>query len=174
MTDYARLGDAGAWVFLASGGGSFTTSFQTYPSLNFGLPSSWQPITGDFNGDGMTDYARLGDTEAWVFFGSASGSFTTSFQTYPSLNFGLPSSWQPITGDFNGDGMIDYARLGDTGAWGFFGSASGSFTTGFQSYEGLTFGSPSAWQVVTGNFKGDGKAGYARLGGPLAYVFVHR
>jgi hypothetical protein len=90
----------------------------------------------------------------------------------PTLNFGAPSPWTPIVGDFNGDGRADYARLGDTGAWIFFGNANGSFIHVFQTYGNLAFGLPSAWQVVTGDFKGDGKVGYARLGGPRAEVFI--
>jgi hypothetical protein len=90
------------------------------------------------------------------------------------LSFGLPSPWQAITGDFNGDGKEDYARLGSTGAFLYYGGSGHDLTGRFQSYVGLTFGVPSAWQVVTGNFKGGGKTSYARLGGTLAYVFVPR
>jgi hypothetical protein len=179
-TDYARLGDTGAWIFFGNANGTFTRGFQSYVdealALNFGVPSSWQSITGDFNGDGRTDYARLGDTGAWIFFGNANGTFTRGFQSYVdealALNFGVPSPWTPIAGDFNGDGRTDYARLGDTGAWIFFGNANGSFIHVFQTYGNLAFGLPSAWQVVTGDFKGDGKVGYARLGGPRAEVFI--
>jgi hypothetical protein len=170
-----------AWInsTQAGFGSGFTTFVESYvdesPALNFGLPSSWQPITGDFNGDGRTDYARLGDTGAWLFFGNASGTFTRGFQSYvdqsPALNFGLPSSWQAITGDFDHDGRTDYARIGSTGAWLFFGAANRTFTRGFQNYEGLAFGLPSAWQVVTGDFAGNGKTSYARLGDTKAFVY---
>jgi hypothetical protein len=182
-TDYLRLGGTGAWLFFSNGDGTFAQRPESYvdqsPPLNFGLPSSWQSITGDFNGDGRTDYLRLGDTGAWLFYGNADGTFTRGFESYvdqsPPLNFGVPSSWQPITGDFNGDGKTDYLRLGDTGAWLFYGNADGTFTRGFQSYVDqsppLNFGLPSTWQVVTGDFNGDGRADYARLGDTGAWVF---
>ena len=32
------------------------------------------------------------------------------------------------------------------------------------------FGAPSAWQVVTGNFKGDEKTGYVLLDGDRAHI----
>ncbi len=183
-TDYARIGSTGAWTYMSTGHGSFAQGFQAYPTgVSFGQPSSWQTITGDFNGDHKTDYARLGDTNAWIFLGTGNGNgigFSAVPEAYqsPIVGFGLPSSWQPITGDFNGDGKTDYARLGDTGAWLFFGNGNGNgsnpFNQGFQSYDGLSFGAPSAWQVITGNFRGNGQIGYARLGDASSYIFVHR
>jgi hypothetical protein len=35
-------------------------------------------------------------------------------------------------------------------------------------------GSTSEDSAITGNFKGDGKIGYARLGGASSSIFVHR
>jgi len=169
-TDYARAGATGAFVYFGNGGNTFANGFQNYGNLNFGIPSQWQTITGDFNGDGRTDYARLGDTGAWISYGNADRSFSLAFQNYDGLSFGIPSPWTPITGDFNGDGKTDYARLGDTGAWVFFGQTSG-FTRGFQNYDGLNFGIPSQWQAITGDFNGDGKTDYARLGDTGAWVF---
>jgi hypothetical protein len=172
-TDYARVGATGAWVFIAQLGSGFTTGFQVYSGLNFGQPSSWQTITGDFNGDGRGDYARLGATGAWVFSGQPSGGFTQGFQVYVGgLNFGLPSSWKPITGDFNGDGIGDYGRVGATGAWFFLGQPGGGWIQGFQAYAGLNFGQPSSWQTITADFNGDGKTDYARLGATGAWIFT--
>src|SRR5262249_40513522 len=138
------------------------------------LSPAWRAITGDFNHDGKTDYARLGDTDAWIFLGNAGGGFTTVHQIYPSpvLGFGLPSSWEPITGDFNGDGRTDYARIGSTGAWVYLSTGNGTFSQNFQSYPtGVTFGQPSSWQTIVGDFNGDGKTDYARLADTGSYVF---
>ncbi|HEY2517790.1 MAG TPA: VCBS repeat-containing protein, partial [Polyangiaceae bacterium] len=170
-TDYLRLGASGAWTFFGAANRSFARGFQTYVGLNFGSPSTWQPITGDFNGDGCTDYARLGATGAWLYYGHTDGGFTQGFQAYPGLNFGDPSTWEPITGDFNGDHRTDYARLGDTGAWLYFGNADGSFSQGFQNYDGLAFGQPSQWKTVTGDFNGDGRTDYARTGDTGAWLY---
>jgi hypothetical protein len=173
-TDYARLGDAGAWIFFGDPSGRFTSAFQSYGDLSFARSSAWQAIAGDFNGDGKTDYARLGDTGAWVFFAGADGSFTPRAQSY-SAQFGAPSLWQAIAGDFDGDGKADYARLGDRGAWMFFGGADGSFTPVLHSYErGASFGLPSPWQAITGDFDGDGRTDYARLGDAGAWIFPGR
>jgi FG-GAP-like repeat len=148
------------------------------PQLNFGEDSPWDTIAGDFNGDHRSDYARLGGTGAWVFFGNPDGTFTRRFQSYADgfpLNFGQPSTWQVVTGDFNADTRVDYARLGGTGAWVFFGNPDGTFTRTFQSYVNesppLDFGESSAWQAIAGDFNGDGRGDYARLGSTGAWVF---
>ena len=40
-------------------------------SRDFGIPSSYETITGDFNGDGKADYGRLGGSYAyWYYSGS--------------------------------------------------------------------------------------------------------
>jgi hypothetical protein len=169
-TDYARLGGTGAWIFTAQAGGSFSQGFQVYSGLDFGVPSTWEPITGDFDGDGRTDYARVGATGAWVFLSKSTGWFT-GFQVYSGLNFGQPSQWQTITGDFNRDGRTDYARLGATGAWVFLAQSGGSFAQTFQVYSGLNFGLPSTWDTITGDFDGDARMDYARVGATGAYFF---
>jgi hypothetical protein len=83
----------------------------------------------------------------------------------------LPSPWQAITGDFNGDGKADYARLGDAGAWVFSGSASRELAIASQDYGGTRVG-PAASQVVTGRFTGSTRTGYARLGATFSAIFV--
>lgn len=171
-TDYARLGDTGAWVFHGSTKGAFTPSFQDYEGLDFGLSAAWDIVGGDFDGDGRADYARLGDTGTFCYFGNDDQTFTPHFQDYVGLSFGAPSEWESITGDFDGDGRDDYARLGDTGAWLYYGTSNaGTFTRGFHDYEGLSFGSPSEWQTLTGDFDGDGRTDYARLGDTGSFFY---
>lgn len=179
--DYARLGATGAWIFYGNGDGTFQQVFQNYDGLDFGLDREWDVVAGDFNGDHRTDYARLGSTGAWIYFGNANKTFTRTFQDYGGLAFGYNAppyysgSWKTITGDFDGDGKKDYARVGATGAWLFYGNASGTFSRGFHDFQGLNFGIEdpfySSWHTIVGDFNGDGKTDYARLGRTGAFVF---
>lgn len=171
--DYVRMADTGAYVFSGTATyGTFTQTFEYYGGLNFGYPSTWQVIAGDFNGDGKGDYARLADTGAWIFYGTSSvGWFTQVLQSYPGLDFGpLPSSWEARTGDFDGDGRTDYARVGGTGAWIYYGNAKKTFTQAFLNF-GLDFGQPSSHQTLAGDFDGDGRTDLARIGNTTNYVF---
>jgi hypothetical protein len=170
--DFARLGDTGMWIFYGNSNGTFRRTFQSYAGLNFQLPSPWQTVVGDFDADGSTDYARLGSTGAWVFYGNTNRTFTQTFYAYQQgYDFGETSPYSLAVSDFNGDGRWDYARLGGTGAYVYYGAAGRTFTPSFQTYPGLDFGLPSTWETITGDFNGDHRADYARIGGTGAWVY---
>jgi hypothetical protein len=177
-TDFARVGPTYAHIFLSNGDGTFSTPVFGFPSgWDFGAdPNYWQMITGDWNGDGKTDFARVGPTYAHIFISNGDGTFSTPVFSFPAgWNFGAdPSYWQMITGDFDGDGKTDFARVGPTYAHVFLSNGDGSFSTpifGFPA--GWDFGAnPSYWQMITGDFDGDGKSEFARLGPTYAHVFL--
>lgn len=102
------------WILATTA--TFTNYIPSYPAgWNFGLPSAWKTITGDFNGDGRTDYARLGASYSHLFISNGDGTFAAPIESYPSgWDFGLPSSGEPITGDFRGNKKTGYLRLGST------------------------------------------------------------
>jgi hypothetical protein len=143
---------------------------HSYHGTNFGFSSAWQSFSGDFNGDGYVDYLRVGPTGAWLFRGSDACDFPGAFQSFDGPPFDDSSKWQVITGDFNGDGRTDYARLGDTKAYLFSGRSNNLFEVTQQDYD-VSFGEHSLWQVVTGKFSGGRKTDYARLGDIKAVVF---
>jgi hypothetical protein len=169
--DYLRVGGTAAYAFYGASGAAFTHVYQPYPGLDFGMPSTWTTRVGDFNGDNRDDYIRLGNTGLWCFWGTASKTFTTSFIAYSGLDFGQPTTWDTGIGDFNGDGRDDYARIGGTGSWVFFGNANKTFTQTFHAYAGLDFGQPSLWQLAIGDFNGDGRGDYLRIGNTGAWLY---
>ena len=78
-------------------------------------------VTGDFNGDGMTDIALVGGA-GWktipVAFSNGDGTFNVTNDTVTTL---FPTSAatpgvKVVTGDFNGDGKTDIALVGGA-AW---------------------------------------------------------
>jgi len=130
----------------SNGDGAFTTPVYSYPGWDFGAnPSYWQRITGDFNGDGKTDFARVGPTYAHIFLSNGDGSFSTPVFSFPGWNFGAdPNYWQMITGDFDGDGKTGFARLGPTYAHvflsaGTIGDLATSIGDGLGSVYSITY-----------------------------------
>jgi hypothetical protein len=170
--DLIRLGGPGAWLFWGSTARTFSSNFRAYSGLDFGQPTTWDTAVGDFNGDGRDDYARIGATGAWNYFGNTNKTFTQTFHEYPGLSFGQPSSWQLGVGDWNGDGRTDYARIGNTGAWIYRGNTNKTFTQSFHAYGGWDFGWPSPYELIVGDFNGDGRGDYRRLSGTGAYTFL--
>ena len=126
-----------------------------------------QVLRGDFDGDGVADFAgREADTGDWVVSLVAGG------------RLGEPAVWSAgtgadaVVGDFNGDGRDDLAwRDAATGEWSVAASDGGSFTTGV--WGGWIASRP--WSdAVVGDFDGDGRddlLGHVRDG---TGVFVSR
>ncbi len=168
----------------AYGGATFT-----YPNgWNFGTPPSTNnlPITGDFNGDGKTDFAFAGGTSIDVMLSNGDGTFSGSTFTYPSsvespnggpyqCGQGLTQDCVPIVGDFNGDGKTDFAVMGGNAAYVFLSNGDGTFSAVAFGL-GQSFGNPPGFQSsnmpITGDFNGDGKTDFAVATGAAVYVYL--
>ncbi len=100
---------------------------------------------GDFDGDGITDYAAF-DAGTWTIKKSGSGTTQTG-------SFGA-SDDKPVVGDYDGDGVADLAVFRPSnGTWYIFNSASASVTS-------AAFGA-STDEPVPGNYDGDNKTDIA-------------
>ncbi len=130
----------------------------------------YKVLAGDFDGDGKTDLALvyLSSPNLTIYFAHSNGDGT--FNLGPAQNFaGSWNSYNPIVGDFNGDGKADLAF---TTVCSFTNSScsngennavvvatagiGGVFSMG--SLQNL--GSPAGWgdyMTLAGDFNGDGK-----------------
>lgn len=85
----------------------------TLNTANFGNTSDYKKLTGDFNGDGLTDLVWMnkgtGGLRAYTALSDGDGSFApASGGLLHSGHFNL----QPTVGEFNGDGQLDIIWLG--------------------------------------------------------------
>ena len=130
-------------MLLGNGDGTFQAA------VNYSGAYDWV-VTGDFNGDGITDLASLGAGGASVMLGKGDGTFFPQ-AIYPtgSGSFGISA------GDFNGDGRVDLAvsNNGDNDVTILLGNGDGTFRTAGRFATG---GRPR--DVTVGDFNGDGKA----------------
>ena len=97
-------------IRLGDGTGGFTS--PATPELTVGI-SPFSVAIGDFNGDGMQDFvaANLGTNNVSIRLGDGSGGFT--LPATPEITVGnIPYS--VAIGDFNGDGIQDFAAANKT------------------------------------------------------------
>merc|ERR1712139_444606 len=138
----------------------------------------WSTVVGDWNGDGKTDFMRVGPTYAHPFISLGNGQFRAHHAKYPKgWNFGNnPSTWQTVVGDWNGDGKTDFMRISPTYAHPFISKGNGQFTAHTTSYpKGWNFGTNLAhWQTVVGDWNGDGKTDLLRISPTYAHPFISK
>jgi hypothetical protein len=144
---FSALACAAMAMFLSTSLFGQTAPAFVNPSLFNGgsVISNYSPIavnaiaTGDFNGDGKPDLLTLDDNGntagVGIMLGNGDGTFGTvaSITTFPcTLEGGI------VTGDFNGDGHLDFAVVSGTNGgdcnfnpgtlWIFLGNGAGGFT----------------------------------------------
>jgi hypothetical protein len=152
-------------VLFNAGGGTFATA-TTYAN-----PYWFTEIaTGDFNGDGHPDIVELTSTTPGgfgVFLNAGDGTFGSEVLYVASPD------WTPYglaVADFNGDGRDDVATTTiqnpnaaatETSVLEVFTGAGDGTLSGPVSYTIANI--PSGYQIVTGDFNGDGKPDLAMV-----------
>ncbi|MGE5340792.1 MAG: FG-GAP repeat domain-containing protein [Candidatus Omnitrophota bacterium] len=157
----------------SNGNGTFiVTNFTIGNFAGWSATTNVKVLTGDFNGDELSDIALTGGS-TWntlpVAFSNCDGTFTVTNQ--PIGNF---AGWaatvnvKVLTGDFNGDGKTDIALTG-VSTWNTlpvaFSNGNGTFKVTNQP-----IGDFAGWaananaKVLTGDFNGDGKTDIALTG----------
>jgi hypothetical protein len=123
-------------------------------------------LTGDVNGDGIDDilkiFAYAGATTADVFLGGTTGFtyhrwLTSQGAHWPGQKF--------VAGDFNGDGLADFAKIWD---WDGLATIDVFLSAGthFSSFTYWAIRDGGFWpmqQYVAGDYTGDGRDDIARI-----------
>ena len=158
----------------ALGGGNFSAS-TSYSSplvsvVGSGLPGGL--AVGDFNGDGRPDVVTANDSiDGLTLYADRSDG---SLVAEPAVYTGAAAARQLVTADLNGDGRLDVVTLdlaytfhGDLTVSALLGNGDGTFGVPIQTDVG-----PSASDIATGDFTGDGKADLAVLDGETVQIFT--
>jgi uncharacterized protein (TIGR03437 family) len=154
------VGDSVSVIF-GLGKGTFSapplTLIPGFPGPDIGLPAL---ASADLNGDGLPDLVSADNSgHVTVFKGVGDGSFQTApqFQTTGTLPSAL------VLGDFNADGKLDLALLGDTGNdTASVTIALGNGDGSFQSPTNIA-APPGSNAFAIGDFNHDGKLDLAVL-----------
>ncbi|WP_240535825.1 FG-GAP-like repeat-containing protein [Bradyrhizobium sp. STM 3809] len=178
-SDFAYLNAGYVYVFLNAGNGAYSgVTFPCPNNWNFGSDptAGFSFISGDFNGDGRSDFLAVSGAYVFEFLSNGDGTFQgVQIQISNGWNFSTtPSAYfLPISGDFNGDGKTDFVMLAGAYIYEFLNNGDGSFTYNtIQIPNGWNFGTPpSSYMSVVGDFNGDGKTDWVLLNGATLYEF---
>src|SRR5207244_8118251 len=148
-------------IFYVSLAGASATSWGNVPA---GANTFWlEPMTGDFNGDGLSDVVFLDlSGKWWVGINNGAGGFTFSSTSWASWSTSV--TWTVFVGDFNGDGKQDVAgftnNFGGSGyAQWWVGLSDGSST--FTTTVWAAWSTAVHWAVMAGDYTGDGMTAVA-------------
>jgi hypothetical protein len=146
-----------------------------------------QTVSGDFDGDGRSDIAIVGNSN-WttipIAFSNGDGSFHVTNASSPTFaSYAATPGAKAVAGDFNGDGKSDIALVGFTasnvipvaisGGDGTFVLQTPAVTAGDANF--TYYSTLPGVKAVAGDFDGDGRADIALTGGagwwtiPVAY-----
>ena len=143
-----------------------------YPSGPGGSQASYQAVTADFNGDGITDVAAVN------FFGGAAGivgirlgNGNGTFGPVTSYTLGNESRSIAV-GDFNNDGKADLVvgQNSDDNIAILLGNGDGTFQP--PQFYGAGAGTLGPIAIAVGDFDGDGNADIATANNPSNTISI--
>jgi lysophospholipase L1-like esterase len=152
----------GAWYLDSNGNDQWDGSADSTHS--FGIPTD-KPVTGDWNGDGITNIGVFRDG-AWYLDLNGNGKWDPGVDKAISVHsFGNPNDI-PITGDWNGDGKTNIGIF-RKGAWYLDFNGNGKWDPGVDKEYPVGYFGVSNDIPITGDWNGDGKTniGVFRKGG---------
>ena len=177
--DIVGFGEAGVFVALSNGDGSFQA--PRFVLADFGVKSGWRVekhprFLADITGDGKADIVGFG--EAGVFVALSNGDGTFQAPRFVLADFGVKSGWRVekhprFLADITGDGRADLVGFGEAGVFVALSNGDGSFQA--PRFVLADFGVKSGWRVekhprFLADITGDGKADIVGFG--EAGVFV--
>ncbi|WP_329230599.1 hypothetical protein [Streptomyces canus] len=133
--DIVGFGDAGAWVALSNGDGTFRP--MTLAINNFGYNAGgWRVdqhprFLADITGDGKADIIGFGNDGVWIALSNGDGTFQP--MTLAINNFGYNAGgWRVdqhprFLADITGDGKADIIGFGNDGVWIALSNGDGTF-----------------------------------------------
>jgi phospholipase C len=171
--DLVGFGDAGVWVALGNGDGTFQSA--QFVLADLGYNNGWRVgqhprYVADVTGDGKADLVGFFDDGVHVALGNGDGSFQPPAPVF--TEFDPAKGWQGtkhlrILGDLNGDHRADIIGFGDPGVYSALANSDGTFAE--PTFILADLGYDKGWRLenhprFATDLTGDGKADLVGFG----------
>ncbi len=162
LTDIATYDSTtGKWCVALSVGDHFQDAGE-WIHTGFGAGPNYIALTGDFNGDGLTDlmtYSPNGGVWDVALNTGNNGFINAGPHWATSFGDGSSDTYRPMTGDFNGDGLTDIMTyIPNGGVWDVALNTgnNGFYNQGPHWADHFGDGPGDTYRPMTGDFNGDG------------------
>ena len=171
--DIVGFGDAGVWVALGNGDGSFQE--PRFVLANFGFDQGWRVdkhprFVTNIRKSGFGDIVGCGDAGVWTALGTDDGGFAQA--RFVLANLGIDQGWRVdkhprFVAPLRGGRMGDLVGFGDAGVWTALSRGDGGFEDA--RFVLANFGVDQGWRVdqhprfVT-DLTGDGRSDVVGFG----------
>jgi uncharacterized repeat protein (TIGR01451 family) len=154
-------------VLLGDGGGGFATQ-AVFSTGDCGSGEPLGLIAADFDGDGHLDLAAVNLNDVAILLGNGGGSFTLQANVNPTGGTSTVLI-AGVTGDYNGDGILDLVVSDSAGGQAFLLPGTGGGNFGAASTYTTAAG---AFGLATADFNGDGGLDLAIANGTANTVSI--
>jgi hypothetical protein len=184
--DIVGFGNAGVWVALNNGDGTFQPPTLAVENLGY-VAGGWRVerhprFLADLTGDGRADIVGFGNAGVWVALNNGDGTFQPP--TLAVENFGyVAGGWRVerhprFLADLTGDGRADIVGFGNAGVWVALNNGDGTFQPPTLAVENLGYDAGS-WRVerhprFLADMTGDGRADLVGFGNAGVWVALNK
>jgi hypothetical protein len=183
--DIVGFGNAGVWVSLNNGDGTFQAPQMVV--ANFGYNAGgWRVerhprFLADITGDGRADIVGFGYAGVWVALNNGNATFQTPQKVVSSFGYGA-GGWRVerhprFLSDLTGDGRADIVGFGYAGIWVALNNGNGTFQAPQMVVASFGYGA-GGWRVerhprFLADLTGDGRADIVGFGNAGVWVALN-
>ncbi len=168
--DIVGFGDAGVWVSLNNGNGTFANPTKVVDNFGYNA-GGWRVekhprFLADLTGDGRADIVGFGDAGVWVSLNNGNGTFANPTKVVDNFGYNA-GGWRVekhprFLADLTGDGRADIVGFGDAGVWVSLNNGNGTFANPTKVVDNFAYNA-GGWRVekhprFLADLTGDGRA----------------
>ena len=183
--DIVGFGDAGAYVSLNNGNGTFQAPQRVVDNFGY-VAGGWRVerhprFLADLTGDGRADIVGFGDAGAYVSLNNGNGTFQAPQRVVDNFGY-VAGGWRVerhprFLADLTGDGRADIVGFGDAGAYVSLNNGNSTFQAPQRVVDNFGYVA-GGWRVerhprFLADLTGDGRADIVGFGDAGAYVSLN-